>query len=164
MLEKFHEYLYGSNFDINIDINPLIYTLMMAKLDAVSHCWVGSLANYNFQLHYRVGKMNIDLDALLRVSWPKCATNTMGKVGEVILRMQDGTLGQFLIKLTDPVEIKQLLHECNYLKLRKGILYCKVLPRESMEALFQLVLPTVYRETTLRGCHDDSAHLGLKEC
>ena len=39
---------------------------MMAKLDAVSHCWVDSLANYNFQLYYRAGKTDIDADAL---SW-----------------------------------------------------------------------------------------------
>ena len=32
----------------------------MTKLDAVSHWWVDSLANYNFQLYYRAGKANID--------------------------------------------------------------------------------------------------------
>ena len=45
---------------------------MTAKLDAASHCWVTILANYNFQLHYQAGKMNIDANALLRVSWPGC--------------------------------------------------------------------------------------------
>ena len=50
----------------------LMYVLTTAKLDAASHCWVASLANYNFRLHYRAGKANIDADALLRVSWPGC--------------------------------------------------------------------------------------------
>ena len=46
--------------------------LTTAKLDAASHHWVTSLANYNFRLHYRAGKANIDADALSRVSWPGC--------------------------------------------------------------------------------------------
>ena len=38
-----------------------------------------------------------------------------------------------------------------------------VLPRESQEALFQLVLPTVHRENTLKECHDEIGHLGLRK-
>ena len=67
IVEKFHEYLYGLTFDVYKNNNPLTYVLTMAKLDAASHCWVASLANYNFQLYYRVGKTNINMDALLSV-------------------------------------------------------------------------------------------------
>ena len=70
MVKKFHEYLYGSTFDVHMDNNPLMYVLTTAKLDAASHHWVTSLANYNFILHYRTGKANIDTDALSRLSWP----------------------------------------------------------------------------------------------
>ena len=55
-----------------MDNNLLMYVLTTAKLDAASHCWVASLANYNFRLHYRAGKANIDADSLLRISWPGC--------------------------------------------------------------------------------------------
>ena len=72
VVEKFHEYLYGLTFDVHTDNNLLMYVLTTAKIDAVSHCWVPSLANYNFRLHYRAGKANIDADALSRVSWPGC--------------------------------------------------------------------------------------------
>ena len=54
------------------------YILPIAKLDAASHCWVTSLANYNFRLHYRAGNANIDADALLRVSWPGCMPDSSG--------------------------------------------------------------------------------------
>ena len=81
-------------------------------------------------------------------------------LGKVIVRMQDETLGQCLYKATDPPKLWQLLWECNHLKLRWGILYRKVWPRE---ALFHLVLPTMQRETTLRECHDWISHLGLKQ-
>ena len=78
MVEKFHDYLYGSTLDIYINNNPLMYNPIMAKLDTVSHCWVTSLANYNFKLYYRAGKTNIDADALSGVSWPRCVPNTLG--------------------------------------------------------------------------------------
>ena len=50
--EQFHEYLYGNTFDIYTDNNPLTYVLTTAKLDAMGHRWVTSLATYNFHLHY----------------------------------------------------------------------------------------------------------------
>ena len=56
VVEKFHEYLYGSTFDIYTNNNPLTYVLRMAKLDATSDHWVASLANDSFQLYYRAGK------------------------------------------------------------------------------------------------------------
>ena len=64
VVEKFHKYFYGLTFDVCTDNNLLTYVLTTAKLDAASHCWVASLANYNFRLHYRAGKANIDADAL----------------------------------------------------------------------------------------------------
>ena len=76
VVEKFHEYLYGLTFDVHMDNNLLTYVLTTAKLDVASHCWVASLANYNFRLYYRAGKPNIDADALLRVSWPGCMPDT----------------------------------------------------------------------------------------
>ena len=78
VVKKFHKYLYGLTFNIYTDNNPLIYILMTAKLDAASHHWVASLANYNFQLYYRAGKTNIDVDALSRMSWPRCVPDTLG--------------------------------------------------------------------------------------
>ena len=71
--------MYGSTFDVYTDNNPLTYILTTAKLDAATiHCWVASLANYNFRLHYQAGKTNIDADALSRVSWPECMPDNLG--------------------------------------------------------------------------------------
>ena len=78
VVEKFHEYLYGLTFDVYTDTNPLTYVLTTAKLDTASHCWVASLANYNFELHYWAGKTNIDADDLLRVSWLGCLPDDSG--------------------------------------------------------------------------------------
>ena len=49
------------------DYNPLTYVLTSAKLDATSQRWIAALANYNFSLHYKSGKTNIEADALSRI-------------------------------------------------------------------------------------------------
>ena len=67
VVKKFHKYLYGSTLDIYTDNNPMTHILTTTKLDTMSHHWEASLANYNFQLYYRVGKANIAADTLLSV-------------------------------------------------------------------------------------------------
>ena len=66
--DKFHYYLYGAMFEVVTDNNPLTYVLTSAKLDATGHRWVAALANYNFSLNYRSGKLNRDADGLTRLS------------------------------------------------------------------------------------------------
>ena len=62
--ESFHEYLYGGHFEVYTDNNPLTYILTTAKLDATGQRWVASLANYNFKIFYKSGKLNVEADAL----------------------------------------------------------------------------------------------------
>ena len=67
--DQFHEYLYGNTFDVYTDNNPLTYVLSTAKLDAMGHRWIAGLANYNFHIHYKSGKSNVEADALSRIDW-----------------------------------------------------------------------------------------------
>ena len=62
--ERFHEYLYGRHFEVYTDNNPMAYILTTAKLDATGQRWVASLANYNFKIFYKGGKLNVEADAL----------------------------------------------------------------------------------------------------
>ena len=98
VVKKFHEYLYGSTFDMYTNNNLLTYVLTTAKLDAASHHWVASLANYNFRLHYQAGKTNINANALSRVSWLECMPDNSGtglKVSAAAIRaIQEAALDQ----------------------------------------------------------------------
>ena len=67
--ERFHEYLYGGHFKVYTDNNPLTYTLTTAELDATGQRWVASLANYNFKIFYKSGKLNVEADALSCIPW-----------------------------------------------------------------------------------------------
>ena len=67
--ERFHEYLYGGEFEVYTDNNPLTYILTTAKLDMTGQRWVASLANYNFKIFCTNGKLNVEADALSRIPW-----------------------------------------------------------------------------------------------
>ena len=67
--ERFHEYLYGGHSEVYTDINPLTYILTTAKLNATGQRWVASLANYNFKIFYKSGKLNVEADALSCIPW-----------------------------------------------------------------------------------------------
>ena len=104
VVKKFREYLYGSTFDMHTNNNPLTYILTIAKLDAASHCWVTSLSNYNFRLHYRAGKTNIDADTLLRVSWPGCMPDSSGTHLKVTATAVQAVQEAALKGLVSPIE------------------------------------------------------------
>ena len=69
--DKFHEYLYGSQFQVYTDNHPLTYVLIMAKLDATGHRWVAALSNYTFSIIYKPGQGHKDADALSHIAWPE---------------------------------------------------------------------------------------------
>lgn len=63
---KFSDYLYGAEFTVVTDSNPLTYILTSAKLDSTSYRWLSGLSTYNFKIHYRAGAQNQDADGLSR--------------------------------------------------------------------------------------------------
>lgn len=65
--QKFHDYLYGNDFTVLTDNNPLTYVLTSAKLEATGHQWLAALASYHFNVKYRTGVKNADADALSRL-------------------------------------------------------------------------------------------------
>ena len=65
--ERFSDYLrYGQTFTVFTDNNPLTYVLTSAKLNATGLRWVADLAEFNFLIKYRPGKLNADSDGLSR--------------------------------------------------------------------------------------------------
>ena len=64
--EKFHDYLYGTEFTVLTDNNPLTYVLTSAKRDAAGHRWLAALSTYRFEIKYRPGNTNQDADGLSR--------------------------------------------------------------------------------------------------
>lgn len=64
--DKFADYLQGHKFEVITDNNPLTYVLTKAKLDATSQRWIASLSSFDFNISYKSGKLNVDVDSLSR--------------------------------------------------------------------------------------------------
>ena len=75
--ERFHEYLYIGHFEVITNNNPLTYILTTAKLSATGERWVTSLANYDFKIFYRSGKLNVEGDALSGIPWQNTQVDNM---------------------------------------------------------------------------------------
>ena len=66
--EQFRDYLYyAPSFTVYTDNNPLTYVLSSAKLNASGLRWISELADFNFKIKYRPGKINLDADTLSRL-------------------------------------------------------------------------------------------------
>jgi len=66
--ERFRDYLYHApHFTVYSDNNPLTYILTTARLDSARHRWVAELADYNFDIRYKPGRLNGDADGLSRM-------------------------------------------------------------------------------------------------
>lgn len=66
VVDKLRDYLYGAEFVVKTDNNPLTYLLTTAKLDATGHRWLAALSAFSFSLKYKSGVGNRDADALSR--------------------------------------------------------------------------------------------------
>jgi transposase InsO family protein len=63
---KFRDLLWGLNFTVFTDNNPLSYLHTTAKLGATEMRWAAALATFNFTVKYRSGKSNQNADSLSR--------------------------------------------------------------------------------------------------
>ncbi|KAJ7998215.1 hypothetical protein DPEC_G00220280 [Dallia pectoralis] len=63
--EKFKDYLWGAKFTAFTDNNPLV-RLNTATLGAVEQRWAAQLANFQFELKYRLGVANKNADVFLQ--------------------------------------------------------------------------------------------------
>ena len=86
--DRVHEYLYGAEFQVFTDSNPLPYILTTAKLDATGHRWVAALSNYTFSISYKPGRNNTYADALSRIKWPEAVDISSQTVHAVCERVQ----------------------------------------------------------------------------
>lgn len=66
--ERFRDYLYHApHFTVFSDNNPLTYVLTTARLDGTRHRWVAELADFNFDIRYKPGRIHGDADGLSRM-------------------------------------------------------------------------------------------------
>ncbi|KAK3505584.1 hypothetical protein QTP70_005014, partial [Hemibagrus guttatus] len=88
--EKFYDYLYGNQFTVVTDSNPLTYVLTSAKLDSTSYRWLSALSTFSFKLQFRAGKQNVDADSLSR-------RPQGGLISDIASRKEQERVRQFIV-------------------------------------------------------------------
>ena len=65
-LKIWRYYLYGEWFEVFMDHKSLKYTFSQRDLNMRQHRWMEYLEDYDFTLHYHLGKANVVADAISR--------------------------------------------------------------------------------------------------
>ena len=67
-LKILRHYLYGEEFEVYLDHKSLKYIFTQRDLNMRQHRWMEFLEDYDFTMHYHLGKVNVVADALSRKS------------------------------------------------------------------------------------------------
>ena len=84
-------------------------------------------------------------------------------LGVIIRLIESGQLFKRKLQGKDSTELKSFLRNKRCLKLIKDVLYRKSYSDNSTtkKTMWQLVVPKLFRERALSGCHDDVGHQGI---
>ena len=84
-------------------------------------------------------------------------------LGVIIRLIESGQLFKRKLQGKDSTELKSFLRNKRCLKLYKDVLYRKSYSDNSTtkKTMWQLVVPKLFRERALSGCHDDVGHQGI---
>ena len=103
-----------------------------------------------------------DTGKLSNINWAK-EQRLDPNLGVIIRVIESGQLTKRKLQGKDSSEVKSFLRNKKSLKLVKDVLYRKSYSDNSTskKTLWQLVLPKLFRERALLGCHDDVGHQGI---
>ena len=189
--EKFKDYLWGSQFTVYTDNNPLVH-LSTAKLGAVEQRWAAQLANYHFELKYKPGKDNVNADVLSRMPpqdhpttsaaspypTPEQADVRAIQVGwdpAHWRQKQQGDLtlqrlAEYVLRGTRPTKeerrqesaaVLHLVQQWPRLQHLEGVLIRRVLDASTHEVYNQILVPLQERRPTWEAFHEKNGHLGV---
>lgn len=173
--EKFKDYLYGAEFIVFTDNNPLVH-LDTARLGAVEQRWVAQLANFKYTVKYRPGTQNRNADALSRL--PNSPETMLVHADQVVVddnktwaeqQGQDPELSQMQqwkeqqvppaeVSGVLPPYVKQLRREWDKIALRDGVLGRLHEETGSGVEIFQILIPEQTTKEVWETYHRSMGH------
>ena len=107
-------------------------------------------------------ELDTDTGKLSDINWTK-EQRLDPNLGVIIRLIESGQLNKRKLQGKDSSEVKSFLRNKKSLKLGKDVLYRKSFSDNSTskKTLWQLVVPKLFRERALLGCHDDVGHQGI---
>ena len=179
MTEKFKDYLWGATVEVFTDNNPLVH-LQSARLGAVEQRWASQLANYNYTLKYRPGKLNQNADILSRLPGEQVATvcllqgesEAQQEVEEDWAHQQQRDpdlrrLSSWLERGSQPtalerenisMALQRWLREWSRLENKEGVLWRKRVQQGTGEPCQQVLVPQQRGRTLWEEYHRQAGH------
>ena len=107
-------------------------------------------------------ELDRDIGKLSDINWTK-EQRLDPNLGVIIRLIESGQLNKRKLQGKYSSEVKSFLRNKKSLKLVKDVLYRKSFSDNSTskKTLWQLVVPKLFRERALLGCHDDVGHQGI---
>ena len=107
-------------------------------------------------------ELDKDTGKLSGINWLK-EQRLDPNLGVIIRLIESGQLSKRKLQGKDSSEVKSFLRNKKSLKLVKDVLYRKSYSdnSSSKKTLWQLIVPKLFRERALLGCHDDVGHQGI---
>jgi hypothetical protein len=157
-VEQFRPYLYGRKFTIESDHNPLVYIKDSKNKTSKAGRWSEILTEYNYEIVYKPGKLNVKADALSRNSSEE---QVLQEANSIRIEDFETTKNKFKEEQDKDRWIKTLKEKSlkNY-QIEDGLLYKKTNKGKKL-----IVVPESLRKVILKTCHDDigGGHLGFRK-
>ena len=177
-IEHFKPYLWGREFDIATDHNPLVYIENMKDKSSRVTKWRLRLSEYRYKIEYKKGSANTNADALSRIEIDDATTKLVSEGKSILSQPKEEVQSVISTPLNlenlqklqeEDKEIKSLTEKTKatggYLDfvISKGLLKKKVKVKGSIR--YCVVIPETLKETVLQLCHNDMSggHLGMKK-
>lgn len=170
----FRQYLWGKRFDVVVDHHALCWLNQSKDINGRVARWSLKLAEYDYQIKHKSGKMHVVPDCLSR-NPHRCVTESEEKEVDEIptmllkledivkLQMEDPEIKEIREAIEDPGKATNIMAKSvrSYF-IENGILYRKNVVNKGNTKL--IVIPAKMRPEVLFECHDSpltGGHLGF---
>ena len=175
-IAQFRPYLYGQQFTVVTDHNPLTYLQNTKNASQRLTRWALKLQEYDFIIKYKPGRKNKNADALSRIFEPNATLNSLlltsgntqkDETTEFVISIDRITLNDFQeAQQRDPDTIRLMARIGNSFGEfveQVGILYRCI--SKNGHSFKQLVVSASLRDQIMMACHDYplSGHLGYHQ-
>ena len=159
---KYRQFLLGTPFKIHTDHQPIRALLNQKDPKGRLARWIVILQPYQFEIHYKAGRLNGDADGLSRREYPPPSLNNIGFQTIRELQREDPDLGPIITELETS---DTFLPYRDFLCLdNEGILF-RIPPENNSRRrtpFKQLVVPSALQGELIYQYHDNLGHFGVE--
>lgn len=168
-VKEFYPYLYGFNFTLVTDHNPLTTLKALKDVGGRLARWMLFLQQFSFEFQYKPGSQHTNADCMSRIpplQKPQVAAVTSQADPFTITdikeaQSQDKTITDAMNALRKG-KLPSNFPESDRFVIKDGLL-CRKLSKGEARGSHQIVVPHTLQDCVLKQLHDGSGHLGKKK-